>query len=119
MALNHFPRIIICFWLVSLYACQAQHGPTSLEEADRLYFQFKAEESLAMYDEIRLAESYSMKDRAKAGIKMAKMQWLFYGNLESAISILQSMENSPVERANVFLLWSRVLRTENAYKSWL
>lgn len=97
-----------------LNACNLQN-PTTIEEADRVYFQMDAKLAYEHYDKIWSDSTFAIKDKAKAARKMATMQWLLYNEPNKSYEILQALEKLGYEKSRCYDVWARILTEEDDF----
>lgn len=105
----------LTFFITGLLLSCAQNGTTSIEEADRIYFQMKPDKAYAMYEEIWSGASFSKKDRAAAARKLATMSWLIYNDADKAFQVLEDLEGFGYEKSECYAVWSRILAEEDQH----
>ncbi|MEP1095000.1 MAG: hypothetical protein ABJG78_07805 [Cyclobacteriaceae bacterium] len=108
-------NMLLTFFLAALLNSCGQPTAVSLDEADRLYFQMKPDESFQMYQRVWQDSSISIKDRAEAARKMAIMSWLLFDKADNSFAILTELEQLDFERTQCYATWSRILTEEGAY----
>jgi len=107
--------MILTFLFAALLNSCGQQTAISLDEADRLYFQMKPDESYQMYQQVWQDTSFSTKDRAEAARKIATMSWLLFDKAENAFQTLTEWEKLEFEQAKCYVTWSRILTKEGEY----
>ncbi|MEP5611805.1 MAG: hypothetical protein ABJP45_06120 [Cyclobacteriaceae bacterium] len=105
-------NMILTFFLATLLNSCSPQAAVSLDEADRLYFQMKPDESYEMYEKVWQDTTLSRKDRAEAAGRLATMSWLLFNKSEDSYRILAELEKLKFEPSKCYATWSRILSEE-------